>query len=70
MQFFITLQQEQGIFIKTKVFLMSFKILTRLTLFTLNLFELALQSGVKRLVVPGSCFEYGLSAKKRIKNYH
>ena len=34
---------------------------------TLNLFELALQSGVKRLVVPGSCFEYGLSAKKNKK---
>ena len=30
---------------------------------TLNLFELALQAGIKRLVVPGSCFEYGLSAK-------
>ncbi|OUV60952.1 MAG: hypothetical protein CBC82_07395 [Cellvibrionales bacterium TMED122] len=34
---------------------------------TLNLFELALQSGIKRLVVPGSCFEYGLSAKKNKK---
>ena len=34
---------------------------------TLNLFELASQVGIKRLVVPGSCFEYGLSAKKNKK---
>jgi nucleoside-diphosphate-sugar epimerase len=55
-------------FYKNKSFFNEFKNTYEVNVvYTLNLIETAIKSGIKRFLIPGSCFEYGLAGNKKQK---